>query len=209
MKIIEDKKIPRALKDSKSWELSRRHFLQSAMALGAFSQMSLLQSCIISDEDDSIVSKKQLEIVTVVQNILFSKDEQGPGANDFNADKYLLWVLQDERLDPSENEYLINGISWIDESAEETYQKSFLKLSKKEQVLLVQKVAQSSWGESWLSMLLTFILEAMISDPIYGFNTDGVGWKWLKHQVGVPRPTKELIYDSIFKTVEKNVQDNH
>ena len=205
MKNTNEKKIPRTIKEFTSWEVSRRRFIQGALAVGVFSQMSLLQSCINDGTaTDSVLNKKQLDLIIAVQNILFPKDKNGPGAIDFNADKYLLWVLQDKRLDPSENEYIINGIAWVNETAQETHEAVFLKLNKKEQVQLIEKIATTGWGESWLSVLLTFIFEAMISDPIYGFNTDGVGWKWLAHQVGMPRPTKELIYDTVFTTVQNN-----
>ncbi len=205
MKNTNEKKIPRAIKEFTSWEVSRRHFIQGALAVGVFSQMSVLQSCINEGTAiDAVLNKKQLDLIIVVQNILFPKDNNGPGAIDFNADKYVLWVLQDKRLDPSEAEYIINGIGWVNETAQETHETTFLKLSKTAQVQLIEKIAASGWGESWLSVLLTFIFEAMISDPIYGFNTDGVGWKWLEHQVGMPRPTKELIYDTVFSSVRNN-----
>ena len=202
MKLIEGKIIPRNIKNFTSWEVSRRSFIKNALAIGALSQMTLLQSCINKDDNaDLVLSKKQLTIASSIQNILFPKDELGPGAIDFNADKYLLWVLSDTRLDPDENQYIIDGLNWVNETAEEEKQSSFLKLSKKEQVQLIQSISQKGWGKSWLSVMLTFIFEAMISDPIYGFNTTGIGWKWLNHQVGLPRPTKELRYDEIFDTV--------
>jgi gluconate 2-dehydrogenase gamma chain len=52
--------------------------------------------------------------------------------------------------------------------------------------------------------MLTFIFEAMISDPIYGFNKDEIGQKWLQHNAGFPRPTKKTRYDEIFNRVKTN-----
>jgi len=203
MKIIADKKIPKTIKDFTTWQVSRRAFIKSSLAVSAWSQMSFLQSCINDTSNTSILDTTQLKIVITVQNILFPKDKNGPGAIDFNADKYLLWVLADKRVDPDENDYIINGLKWINETAKEEKSDTFLNLSKKEQVALIQNIATKDWGESWLSVMLTFIFEAMISDPIYGFNKEGVGWKWLRHQVGFPQPTKDLRYDEIFKTVQK------
>jgi hypothetical protein len=205
MKLIEEKTIPKSIKNFTSWEVSRRSFIKNALAIGALSQMTLLQSCINEDKDTNLIlSKKQMAIAISIQNIVFPKDELSPGAIDFNADKYLLWVLSDTRLDPDENQYIIDGINWVNETAEEEMKNGFLNLSKKEQVQLIHVVSQKSWGESWLSVMLTFIFEAMISDPIYGFNKDAVGWKWLDHQVGLPRPTKTLQYPEILDTVRKN-----
>lgn len=196
-----NKNIPRTIKETKNWQVSRRNFIKNSLAIGALMQMSVLQSCINTEQDTHILSKKQMAIAVAVQNILFPKDKNGPGAIDFNADKYLLWVLSDKRIPKDENQYIINGLKWVDETAQEEMSENFLKLSKKEQVKLIHTVSKTSWGESWLSVMLTFIFEAMISDPIYGFNKDETGRKWLGHIAGYPRPTKENRYDEIFETL--------
>jgi gluconate 2-dehydrogenase gamma chain len=204
MKFIEDKIIPKSIKEFTSWQYSRRDFVKSTLALSVLSQLALLQSCTNKAESNSILSEKQLDIVITVQNILFPKDKNGPGAINFNAHKYLEWVLADKRIDPDENQYIINGLKWLNETAEEEHSKKFLKLTKKEQVDLIHTISRISWGESWLSVMLTLIIEAMISDPIYGFNTNEIGRKWLEHQAGFPKPTKETMYDTIFKTILNN-----
>ena len=33
-----------------------------------------------------------------------------------------------------------------------------------------------------------YLLEALLADPVYGGNTDEVGWKWLGYTAGFPRP---------------------
>jgi gluconate 2-dehydrogenase gamma chain len=118
------------------------------------------------------------------------------------ADKYLLWVLSDERMDPEEKEYIINGIGWVDETAEENFSKNFVKLTQAEREKLIGDVSKETWGRSWLGVILTFIFEALLSDPQYGGNTDEIGWDWLHHNPGQPRPTKKLLYPQIFETVE-------
>jgi hypothetical protein len=205
MKIIEERKIPLKIKNFTSWEVSRRNFIRNTLVLGAMSQLGFLQSCTNSLSDtNSIINNKQLNILIAVQNILFPKDKNGPGAIDFNAHKYVLWVLADSRLDPDENQYIIKGLKWVNETSQEEKNKQFLKLSKKEQVKLIHIISKTGWGESWLSVMLTFIFEAMISDPIYGFNENEVGRKWLEHYAGHPRPTKETRYDEIFERVINN-----
>ncbi|HIP47955.1 MAG TPA: gluconate 2-dehydrogenase subunit 3 family protein [Lutibacter sp.] len=203
---IKNRNIPRTVKDTLSWQVSRRNFIKNSLALGALTQMSILQSCINNENNTTVLNKKQMAIAIAVQNILFPKDKNGPGAIDFNADKYLLWVLIDQRIPKDENQYIINGLKWVDETAQEEMSQIFLKLSKKEQVQLIHTVSKTNWGESWLSVMLTFIFEAMISDPIYGFNKDEIGRRWLGHVAGFPRPTKENRYDEIFETLN-NRQD--
>lgn len=207
MKNIEEKIIPRSIKEFTNWQISRRNFVKSTLALGVLSQTLVLESCVDTSISGFILSEKQLNILISVQNILFPKDKNGPGAIDFNAHKYLVWALTDKRVDPDENQYIINGLKWVNETAEEEYSKQFLKLSKEQQVRLIHTISKTNWGESWLSVMLTFIFEAMISDPIYGFNTDEIGRKWLEHRAGLPSPTKDLMYDRIFTTVQNHINE--
>ena len=203
MKNSTEKTIPRTMKEFSTWQISRRNFLKNTIAVGVMSQVAFMQSC--EDEtSNAILTDKQLKLIISVQNILFPKDKNGPGAIDFNAHHYLQWVLSDIRIASDEKQYIIDGIRWLNETAKENYSKIYLKLSKKEQVEIIQSISRINWGESWLSVLLTFIFEAMISDPIYGFNTDENGWKWLEHQAGYPRATQLLKYDEIFTTVQNS-----
>ena len=147
MKNIQNKAIPQSIKKFTSRRISRRNFIRNSLAIGALSQMTLLQSCINDGTDESnILSKEQLASVIVVQNILFPRFEDSPGAIDFNADKYLLWVLSDRRIDPEENQYIITGLKWLDEAAKEEKNTHFLKLSKRKQVQLIQTISTTNWG---------------------------------------------------------------
>jgi len=47
--------------------------------------------------------------------------------------------------------------------------------------------------------LLTYLLEALLADPVYAGNPNGIGWKWLQHQPGFPRPTKNKKYFKLDK----------
>ncbi len=38
-------------------------------------------------------------------------------------------------------------------------------------------------------------------DPIYKVNSDALGWDWLGQFVGSPKPTEEITYNNIFKTI--------
>jgi len=200
-----EKYIPKSIKDYRSWEVSRRNFVKSSLALGALAQLGIFSGCETDfSKSNQVLNTKQLDLVIAVQNILFPKDVNGPGAIDFNAHKYLVWVLSDTRLDPDENNYVINGLKWLEETAQEENNQAFLQLTKKEQVALIHHISTTNWGESWLSVMLTLIFEAMISDPIYGFNKNEIGREWLQHEAGFPRPTKETRYDEIFNLVKNN-----
>lgn len=149
----------------------------------------------------STLSFNQQKIIKSVHNILFPSDGNGPGAWDVMAEKYLNWVLSDKRIDPEESEYIINGIGWVDETADETYSKNYNNLTEEQKKKLIKEISNESWGRSWLGVILSFIFEALLSDPQYGGNPEKIGWQWLGHNPGFPRPSTTLLYPTIIETV--------
>ena len=195
------KHIPDKFKNTDAWQLSRKKFIGGVFMGGFLASLPSVSVLGNSLGEKDILSGNQFSIVTSVQKILFPSDGNGPGAYDVMADKYLLWVLSDVRMDPEEIEYIIDGIGWVDETAEENFSKSYTQLSQSEKEELIADISNESWGSSWLSVILTFIFEAMLSDPQYGGNPDKIGWEWLQHYPGYPRPTEELLYPEILTTV--------
>ena len=112
--------------------------------------------------------------------------------------------MQDPNILEEDKQYLLDGIKWIHETAQEEQQQDFLQLNSAKQEALIQFIATKNWGENWFSYMLTLIVEAMVSDPIYGFNKNAIGVKWLEHQYGIPRPNNQTKYPEIFKTIAKN-----
>ena len=199
-----NRSIPGSLKDSQQWLIKRRTFMKNIAVSALFSQLLVFESCLSDEDPFAPLSKDQMNLLIKIQDILFPKDDYGPGASDFKADKYILWILNDKRMDPEENEFIVKGINWTEEKAQEDYGRSFLKLVPEEQIELVAEINKESWGESWLSLNLTYIFEAMISDPIYGFNEFEEGWKWLEHLAGSPRPDERTMYDQIFNSLKQS-----
>ena len=198
--------IPTSLQNIEQWQMSRRHFVKGLFIAGVITQIPFLSACLNENEREENaafgqLNSQQKDILKEIQDILFPNDGNGPSSEDINALNYLQWVISDERMDPDEVEYLLNGIKWIEETSDEIYSIPFLKLSKNEKENLIEKVSKENWGESWLSVVLTLIFEALLSDPQYGGNTNSTGWEWLHHNPGNPRPTEELLYDNIFKTI--------
>lgn len=196
--------IPDKIKNIETWQLSRKKFIGSIFMAGILSNLPSIALAKKTISETDKLSPKQLSIIISVQSILFPSDNNGPGAYDVMADKYLLWVLSDVRMDPEEIEYIVNGADWVDETAEENFSKNYIKLSQSEKETLIAEISHEKWGRSWLGVILTFIFEALLSDPQYGGNPDEIGWKWLKHNPGYPRPNKPLLYPEILTTVSKN-----
>ena len=199
-----NKHIPHTIKDVAQWQLSRRNFVQNMFMIGVVSQIPFISSCGNHQKEEAVSGRFthiQQNILLAVQDILFPNDGNGPSAKDVNALSYLEWVLSDSAMDPTEVDYIINGIGWVEETAQEEYANAFLELSSKKKNKLITMIAHEDWGESWLSVILTFILEALLSDPQYGGNTGETGWRWLQHYPGYPRPTSDLLYDNIVQTI--------
>jgi len=90
--------------------------------------------------------------------------------------------------------FILNGPSWLNELAGNEHGKAFAELTTTQQEQLLQRIARTSAGENWLSLLLLYIFEALLSSPVYGGNPDGIGWRWLEHNPGFPQPTINTSY---------------
>ncbi len=135
-------------------------------------------------------SKQQRATLDAVQMQLFPDDGDGPSARDLNALRYLEWALDDpdNRAD-GDPEFIIKGIGWLEDLAQTTFGERFSGLSRTQQQRLLTQTADSEAGSNWLSLLIYYLLEALLLDPLYGGNPNQIGWKWLGHQPGFPRPT--------------------
>jgi gluconate 2-dehydrogenase gamma chain len=126
-----------------------------------------------------------------VQQHLFPPAEDTPGASDINAIVYLYNTLENPAADGEDREFMVNGVGWLNELVQEKYRQSFVTLDTAQRETVLRQIEQSGAGERWLSLLLTYLMEALLADPVYGGNPDGVGWKWLEHQPGFPAPPSD------------------
>ena len=110
---------------------------------------------------------------------------------------FLHFALTDPEIDEDNKNLLINGISWLEEECETMYGKNFTDLSFDEKDSVLKTIEDSNWGYRWISLNLIYIFEALLSDPIYGGNPGEIGWNWLEHAPGLPRPTKDTMYGKI------------
>lgn len=183
-----------------SWQaspISRRHFIQGMSAISA--GMLLSVSTRAKTRADTTPKPQQAPWPTIaaVQEHLFPSEADGPGASDINAASYLKNLLDDAKHDQDERNFILNGPSWLNELAKTEYKKPFTQLDATQREQLLQRIARSEAGENWLSLLLLYIFEALLSSPIYGGNPDGIGWRWLEHNPGYPQPTSNNSYKKL------------
>ncbi len=182
--------------------LNRRAFLRrSGAAAVLLGLIGTKPSFVIADEvDDTELQEAEFShhdqaVVEAVQMQLFPDDGDGPSAKALNAFRYLTWALEDpDNKADGDRAFILRGVGWLEELAESTQGNSFIELTLSEQDAVLKQISKSRAGENWLSLLLYYLLESLTLDPIYGGNTDGIGWQWLEHQPGFPRPVEGKTY---------------
>ena len=126
------------------------------------------------------------KVIAMVQEVLFPKGLEAPSASEFGATAYLVNVSSHPSFWAEDLKFLTFGARLLLHE-----EKRFLTMNPKEQdEALRDFVNNHKKGERWVSLLLFYTLEALLSDPIYGGNKKELGWKWLQHNTGQPQPKK-------------------
>ena len=187
----------------------RRQFIKAIGATAVLVQIPFWQSCKQPVVFQGILPDNQQKILYQVLNFLFPESNNSPNIEQIHAEFHINSYLTDPFIDPDEQKYVINGIQWLEETAQELFKTGFLSLNQTQQLTTLQNIIKTSWGESWLSKLLTLTFEALLLDPLYQVNTGEVGWHWLHHQPGRPRPKPGIAYPEILNRKKEQVIITH
>ncbi len=144
--------------------------------------------------DKPVSSGNPWPVIDAVQQHLFPAEANAPGAKQINALGYLQFVVTDATLDETDRQFIIRGAGWLQDISQQMLQRPFVALNAEQREQVLQKIAASEAGENWLSTLLLYIVEALLTDPVYGGNVDQLGWKWLQHTPGFPRPPADKTF---------------
>ena len=179
--------------------MNRKDFIKQLAILGVASQFTFIYACndkktVVIPQNFNPLSETEAKILAHVLEILFPSESNGPSIQQLNTLEYILWNLNDTKRDKESNEYIIIGITWVEETANEEKKTSFLNLSDSEKEEVIAFMTTKGWGEGWLSKILTMTFRSMLYDPIYNVNKNESGWNWLNHKVGYPRPTEVTKY---------------
>ena len=158
--------------------LTRRVFISSALVTGTILML-------MPQGSKTPIKIDYFRVINSVQNILFPKNRDAPSANDFGATAYLINVS-------SHPSFLKDDLLFLYRGSRELIEKNpnFLKMGFVDKSKAIDNFSKTDMGENWLSMLLYYTIEAMLSDPIYGGNINEIGWRWLNHHTGKPQPKK-------------------
>jgi len=181
--------------ESDKTTITRRTFLHRLVLLGTlaatFPAEMLAQrrtQPVATGSADAWLSKEPWQTLAAVQQHLFPATAEAPGAADIRAIHYLHKTLENPAADGDDKIFLTRGVGWLNEQTQKSYRQPFVALDETQRETVLRDIEQSRAGRNWLSSLLTYLLEALLADPVYGGNPQGIGWKWLEHQPGFPRP---------------------
>ena len=141
-----------------------------------------------------------------VMEQLLPAEPDSPGARDIGAVAYLRSMLQARDVPEDDRRFIFDGVGWLDDLAKNEHAADFIALNPGQREDILRTIAQSRAGERWLSTLLTWVLEALLSDPVYGGNPNSIGWKWLQHPAGYPTPPPEKMYFKLGYMVHKRTK---
>lgn len=141
-----------------------------------------------------------------VQEHLFPADESSPGAKDIYALRFLRNMLDAPDTDSEEKAFIMKGVGWLNDLSKKNHQQVFIKLTSKNKEAVLRKIEGSRAGSRWLNLMMTYLIEALLSDPVYGGNKDQKGWQWLEHIAGFPTPTTEQVYFKLGKHATGNTR---
>ena len=133
-------------------------------------------------------NKHHWSTIAAVQNHLFPTESHAPGAAEINATTYLHDYLSNPFTDPMDAKFIHQGVIKLDQLATTETRYQFIELATEKREQILRQYEQQSEGRRWLITVLNYILEALLTDPVYGGNTNRIGWKWLEHRAGEPRP---------------------
>ena len=174
--------------------ISRREFLNRLTLLGSllagFPAAALAQSRseAHAHQPPDWLNDEPWKTLAEVQEHMFPASADTPGASDIQAIVYLHNTIENPAADGKDREFLFNGVGWLNDLTREKTGLPFVDLDEQQKERLLRQIELSRAGRNWLSLLLTYVLEALLADPVYGGNPDGIGWKWLEHQPGYPTP---------------------
>lgn len=140
------------------------------------------------------LNRQQWQTIAAVQEHLFPTEDAAPGAADIHATHYLHFVLLDQTLDLDGRQFIIDGMAKLQVFTREKFGKSFIQLKEAQKEADLRAFEAESTGRKWITEILGYIFEALLTDPVYGGNLDAAGWKWLDHRPGFPRPPANKRY---------------
>ncbi len=157
--------------------ITRRIFISSTVLAGT-------ALALLPQGAKTPIHVEPFKVIEAVQEVLFPKGLKAPSASEFGATSYLATVSTHSSFWRDDLKFLSHGATLLIKE-----ESDFLTMTPNNRNNALRDfVSNSPKGESWVSLILFYTLEALLSDPIYGGNQNELGWKWLNHHTGQPQP---------------------
>lgn len=184
--------------EKKAFSLYRRQLLKLVSILSVAGVVNSVHAQTSVAEDPVTSSEKALKdpwlSLDAVQNHLFPVSESGLSAKQLKALNYLQRKFERPLADLEEQQFLFQGVGWLNDLSISDYRRRFVALNLAEKEALLQRIVKSRAGENWLSLIIDNLIEALVTDPVYGGNPGGAGWKSVGQIPGFPRPQAQDRY---------------
>jgi gluconate 2-dehydrogenase gamma chain len=172
--------------------MKRRKFLllTAGFALGSTLplQARKLPDVVIEPSKLIGLSSSEWRVMDSVLNHLFPSEKNAPGASDIYATAWLHNALVMPDVDASHRDFMRDGLLQLEKLSHKIHNTSFVNLTEEKRESTLRTLEEDPDGRAWLRETLRYILEALLTDPVYGGNPNRIGWKWLQHQAGFPLP---------------------
>ncbi len=176
--------------------MKRRTFLARTGGL-ALLVPPAARTVLSGDSVPAFLANSEEETLAAVMDIVLPTGADSPGAREVRATEYLFTIISDPDIEPSDRKFLREGIGFIDSFAKEKTGARFAALAPEKRLAVFEQFVAEERGENWVSMLISYSLEALFGDPAYGVNVNEAGWKWIGHTPGFPHPPGRKWYKKI------------
>jgi gluconate 2-dehydrogenase gamma chain len=185
--------------------LDRRRFLGRMAALGliAHGRLALALDAGPPAPPSEWASQTPWTTLAAVLAHMLPRGEDVPGADDIHAIVYLHDALENPAADAASRARIVAGAERTEAVAQERYQHPFTALDEAQREAVLRRIENEPGGQRWQSTLLTFLLEGLLADPVYGGNFEQAGWRWLRHQPGFPRPPADKTWYRLAPPVQR------
>ena len=168
--------------------MKRRTFLIQTAGLAAVPVAGLTGCGRTTSDAKSDLPDAVWRTLAAVQAHLFPSETAAPGAAELHTLGYLKSALDVPDFDPAERAAIIHGAEAVETQARTRTGESFAKLAEPDREAVLRAVEATEPGRRWLAGMLNYLIETLLADPVYGGNPNGIGWRWLAHNPGFPRP---------------------
>lgn len=165
--------------------MKRRVFLKTAGTLAAAASLPALSGCGRKAAETADLPDTVWHTLAAVHAHLFPTEPAAPGAAELDTLGYLKAALDAPGFDPAERAAILRGAEAVEAHAQP---QDFAELAETEREVVLRAVEATESGRAWLEGMLNYLIEALLTDPVYGGNPNGAGWRWLDHNPGFPRP---------------------